>query len=426
MKKISLKKLFDNNRFVQIFSIIAAALCWLIVAMTQSYTTIETVYHVPVKIDPQSPALTSIGLHVIESEENYVNIEVEGLRSVVGGLKPEDFSITTRLTGVTEKGTYELTPVSVTPASNDYAIKGFAPKTVRVKFDNVERVQFAVESQINGLAIAPGYVEKTTLVSPTAISIQGPSTSLEKIARCSITAELANPLDKTFADDFPIVLYDAGGDVLDPDELRLTMERTEAQLMIQVLKTADVPLKVDFTNLPRGFPRDELMARTHISQESVSIAGPTELIEKTSEILLDYIPIKTIEPGHNVLSFDVPLPPPSEQFMRVDNITSVAVTIDVDDLDTAVFNVRDPVLINVPVGFDVKMLANVVPNVRFVGKKSVLETITATDIVAEIDLSEREIVSGSYSFPVKISVPGKGLVWAVGDHSVTIQVTDER
>jgi hypothetical protein len=32
-------------------------------------------------------------------------------------------------------------------------------------------------------------------------------------------------------------------------------------------------------------------------------------------------------------------------------------------------------------------------------------------------------VSGSYVCPVKISVPGRGLVWAVGDHTVTVQVS---
>lgn len=426
MKKGSLKRLFDNNRFVQVFSIIAAALCWLAVAMTQSTRTTVTVYHVPVKIDPQSTALTSIGLHVIESDDMFLNIDVEGLRTVVGGLTPDDFSITTRLAGVTDAGTYELTPVSITPVSSDYTIKGFSRKTITVRFDRMDRVPFTVEDQINGLAIAPGYAEKTTVVSPDTVTIQGPSASLEKIARCAITAELANPLDKTFVDEFPIILYDASGDVLDPNELRITMDRTEAQLMIQVLKTASVPLKVDFTNIPRGFPKDELLARTHISQDSVTIAGPAELIDKTSEILLDYISIKTIEPEHNTFSFDVPLPPPSEQFMRLDNITTVVVTVDSSDLDAAVFNVHEPVLINVPVGFDVELLADVIPNVKFVGKKSVLETMTAADIVAEIDLSEREIASGSYNFPVKLSVPGKGLVWAVGDHSVTIQVTDAR
>lgn len=426
MKRFSLKKLFDNNRFLQIFSIIAAALCWLIVAMTQSYTTTETVHNVPVKIDPKSTALTSIGLNVIENDDLTVNVDVEGLRSVVGGLKPEDFSITVRLTGITDVGTYNLTPVSTAPISPDYTIKGFSPKTVSVKFDRVDRVAFTVERQINGLAIAPGFTEKTTLVSPETINIEGPSTSLEKIARCAITAELKNPLDRTFVDEFPITLYDAGGEVLDPEELHLSLDRAEAQLMIQVLKTASVPLKVDFTNVPRSFPKEELLARTYISHESVMIAGPAELIDRISEILLDYISVKTIEPGNNTFSFNVPLPSPSDQYMRLDNVTSVVVTIDGDDFETAVFNVPEPVPINAPLGFDVQVLANTVPNVRFVGTKSEIETMTADDIVAEIDLSEREIVNGSYNFPVKISVPGKGLVWAVGDHSVTIQVTNER
>lgn len=424
MKKISLKKLFDNDRFLQVFAVVAAALCWLLVAMTQSYTTTAIIRNVPVKIDAQSSVLTSIGLHPINSEE-YVDIEVEGLRSVVGRLKPEDFSISARLTGVTEAATYDLPLTSVSQStSRDYQIKSYSPSMVRVRFDHIEKRTFSVKEQINGLAIASGYTAKTPVVTPDTVNIEGPAAELDKISKCGFTAELVNPLDRTYREDFPIVLYDANGNELNPSDMHLTMDRTEASLTIQVLKIAHVRLKVEFTTPPRGFPIDELMDRTNISQYDVTLAAPAELIDKISEIHLGYIDIKNITPSISDFSFPVPLPSPEDQYMRLDNVTTVVATVYTNDLDTAVFNVSDIRIINAPVGFDVETLAKSIPNVEFVGESEELASMSASNIVAEIDLSERLIESGSYNFPVKISVPGKGLVWAVGDHSVTIQVTE--
>ncbi len=52
-----------------------------------------------------------------------------------------------------------------------------------------------------------------------------------------------------------------------------------------------------------------------------------------------------------------------------------------------------------------------------------LDNITADDIIAVIDLSDRDIITGEYKVPVKVSVPNKGLVWAYGDYTAVIKVT---
>lgn len=429
-KKISFKQLFDNNRFLQIFSLVTAALCWLVVYMTQSYTAPKKIYHVPVNIEQQSSALAEIGLSVVEGGNSYVDVEVEGVRSIVANLTPDDFMLSTKITNVTEGGIYDLKVTSVSSSPNpDYEIKGFSPDTVRVKFDRMDTRQLEIKPRINGLAIAPGYTEKSTSVTPTTVNINGPVSELEKIKSCIVTAELANPsakpfLDKTFADNFPITLLDANGEALDPEAMHITLDTEEAQIMIQVLKTTELPLEVSFTYVPKGFPIEELEALMHKSQESVTIAGPEDIIKKLTEIQLGYIDLKSLSTENTAYSFDVPLPTPSDQFMRLDNITSVVVSFDDSNWDEAVFNVANIQPLNVPVGYDVEIPAKTIYSVRFVGDIDVLESMISEDIVAEVDLSDREIASGSYSLPVKISVPGKGLVWAVGDHSITVDVTE--
>lgn len=426
MKKLSLNRLFDNNRFLQIFSIIMAALFWLIVYMTQSYTAPKTIERVPVSLDSQSAALEAIGLSIVEGGDSFVDVKVNGVRSVIGQLTPENFSLTTKITNVTEAGIYDLQVTSADTTPNpDYEITGFSPSTVRIKLDRIDTRSFAVREQVNGIAIAPGYHEKTTTVTPNAVNITGPVGELEKIKNCVITVELESPLDKPYAGNFPITLLDTNGDVLDPEAMHLSLDTTEAQLMIQVLQVTELPLEVRFTYEPKGFPMEELEALMEKSQEAVMIAGPSDIIKKLTEIRLDYIDLKSLTLENTAFSFDVPLPTPNDQFVRLDNITSVVVSFDDSNWDSAAFNVTNLQRLNVPVGFDVEILAETIYNVVFVGDADALANVTSDDIVAEIDFSEREIVSGSYNLPVKISVPGKGLVWAVGDHSVTVQVTEK-
>ncbi|MCL2034481.1 MAG: hypothetical protein FWG94_07090 [Oscillospiraceae bacterium] len=422
--RFSLKQLFDNKRFVQVFALVVAAFFWLLVAMTQNYPITRVIYNVPVRVNSQPNALSSIGLHAIDDENIRVDVEVEGLRSVVGQLTPDDFLLTVRLTGVTEAATYELIPMSIDIAPNpDYSIIGFLPEKVKIRFDRLSQKTFAVEERIQGLSIAQGYTEKMTVVTPDTITVEGPATELERIAYAGITTELTEPLDKTHSEELQVVFYDANGDELELEEMHLSADRTQAHLTIQVLKVINLPLAVDYINIPRGFPKDELLERTRFSQFDVTIAGPSDLIDRLTEIQLGYIDLKSIRIDRTLFPFDVPLPSPQDQFMRLDNVMSVVVGINDRDLESAVFNVSNPRLLNTPSGFEVELLADTIYNVEFVGKREIIEAMTADDIVAEIDLSEREIVSGSYPMPVKISVPGKGLVWAVGDHSITIQAT---
>ena len=424
MKNRAKFNLFHDKRFLLAFSLVASALCWLVVVMTQSTTRTQINHNVPVRIDAQSEALAEIGLHPIETETQYVDIEVDGLSTVVGILTPEDFNIVARLNGVTEAATYDLSLTSANSSpSPDYTIKSYTPSTVKVRFDRIERRSFRVEERTEGLAIAGGYTEKDTSVLPKTVNIEGPAADLDKISRVGITAVLSGPLERTYAGDFPIILYDANGNELDPTENNLTVDATEAQLIIQVLKLAEIPLTFDYVAPPLGFPIREFESRVSLSRESVTIAGPAEIIDNMEEINLGYIDVRNVTSDNSSFPFDVRLPDPDNQFMRIDNVTSVVVNVDMTGISSGRFNVTDFRVVGAPSGYDVVVLAQALPDILFMGKSEILDGLTSANIIAEVDLSEREILSGSYVCPVKISVPGRGMVWAVGDHSVTVQAT---
>lgn len=108
-RKFSLKKLFENNRFVLIFSVLVAILCWITVGMTEASYISQSIGGVPVKLELKDDELRAIGLSAVGTVDTLVDVMVEGNRTVVGSLTSEDFNITVSLSGITEPDTYSLT-----------------------------------------------------------------------------------------------------------------------------------------------------------------------------------------------------------------------------------------------------------------------------------------------------------------------------
>jgi len=64
-------------------------------------------------------------------------------------------------------------------------------------------------------------------------------------------------------------------------------------------------------------------------------------------------------------------------------------------------------------------------SVRIVGDIDLLGALTADDIVVQVDLSDRNLKKGQFSVPVRVLIPDRGLVWAVGDYTTVVTVTEK-
>ncbi|WRS27787.1 hypothetical protein U6B65_01265 [Oscillospiraceae bacterium MB08-C2-2] len=422
MKSFSFKKLFENDRVIVVLSILAACFCWLLVVTTNNTKTNQTIRGVPVDLEIQSTAVSAMGLNVIEGGDTKVDVTVYGDRSVIGQLKPEDLHITARMSDVVGQGTYDLEVRPVTTDS-DFEYVQFSPGTIRIKFDQLVTRKFKIEQIINGISVSPGYIldQQQQYANPAEVEITGPKVELDKIDKCVVVAELEEPLEKSYVTDLPIQLWDANGNTINSDDKHLTINHSESQLVIPVLKYKEMPLVVEYLNVPSGFPLEELSPT--LSDEIVELAGPAGIIDALSEIRLGYIDMKYLDLDRASYTFDLEMP--STQFVNLDNINSVTVTFDLEDFSESYFNITDIKMVNIPNNFDIKLVSTYIYNVKFVGDPEVLRNLSAGDIVAEIDFSQRTVTTGQYKVPVNVSVPSKGLVWAVGDQSAVIQVTEK-
>ena len=422
--KFQIGKLFDNKTFLKIFSIVLAAVCWLIVVKTiNRYTSwnfsnvsVDTAAH-------QADVLTPIGLNIVEGAHQKVSVRIYGDRDVLSRLNiSQDILVTADLTGanIVEPGVYENVRLVGTDVNRKgLRFESISPDTVTLRVDRLSTKKFPVTTNVEGLKIPEEYLGSATIVSPQEIQITGPDADIQRIARCVAFARFENPLTKTTTVKSKVVLYDSEGNEINSD--LLTISSQTADLTIPVNKQKRVPVKFEYLDVPDGFPLYRL--EDILSQGFLDIAGPENLIDSYDVYNLGYVNVNEISKD-KVFIFTVSLP---NGFINVSNVDTISLEFDLEEAEEAVFAIpgENIIIKNIPTGYNATVTSTTITGVQMIGDRDVLEMLTGQEIVAEIDLLVQDVSPGSYSLPVRISVPNKGFVWAVGKYTVVINMKEK-
>jgi YbbR domain-containing protein len=426
VKKFTMKKLFDNNRFVLVFAVAAALLLYAMVSVSTNDSRSRIIRNVPVTLDLQNATLVNQRLDLVDEMQYYVDIEVYGPLSEIDGLDVDspELASTVRLDNIIEPGTYKPELESGYDEELPFEILEYSPKSIELTFDRQISKDFPIDRVINGVKTPPSYVLDGDSTSPESITVTGPQAEVARVDSVDVELELTEPLTAKFSDDLAVTLRDNQGNPIDPVEHHLTLSAATAQLVINVLKETRLPIEVEFLTPPRGFPVDELRDYMTLSADSLAVAGPETVIDTVTEIVLAYIDLKNLRLNDNTYNYSIGLEEDLD-LRNLENISSVEVSFDASTWISAFFNISDVNVVSPPANYDVELLTSRIDNVEFIGLEDKINTLTADDIVAEINLAERELTPGQTTFPVKLSAPGKGMVWAVGDYSVMINVTEK-
>ena len=160
------------------------------------------------------------------------------------------------------------------------------------------------------------------------------------------------------------------------------------------------------------------------------MAGPETLIDSYDVLDLGFINLSEITPDNHLFPFpldgnDGILP---RGFRNLSGVDTVWVEILTDGMLEANFTIPAENIksTNVPINYKVTIQSTSIPNVHMVGDPDDMAALTNTDLVAEIDMTSKEVSPGTYlEMPVRISAPGKGLVWATGEYKAIVTVTEK-
>ncbi len=415
--KSKINELFNNDKFVFVFSLLVAVAVWLVVVINVSPATTRIIQGVKVVIDTTVPA--QFGLEVFGQSEFEVDVTVSGKKYQISpaAVSKEDIIVTAQTTNVDSAGKRTLV-LKAEPASgsSDYKIKSISTKTIEVYFDTSKTVQMVIEPQViaDGFPIVgKGYTCGDINLSETAVTITGPSTEINNIEKVVAKLVLSEALSSNKSADAQVLPLD---DNNKSNFQYLTMSIDNVVLTIPVLQVKKLDTNVTFKNAPDNYVITPLKYTVSPKQDLFNIS--VDEYEKTVDFSVGTIDFKNLSPSNHVFTFDAESLPLAED-SKTDTFT---VNVDMTGISQEYITASSgKVKVNNPKKISYKV-SGLNKSVVVVGAENDLSSITEDDITIEVDLSELEITKGqSVSVPAVVGVKSASC-WVYGTYAVEVSL----
>ncbi len=411
----SLKKLLYNRRFTVPFSLFLAFILWLVLVVNQKPVIDRSISDITVNVNLENTFAQENDMSIIgDISEQKFTVVVRGQNYIVSGLTASDIGLYASAASVDAPGEYSL-EVATSNTGMEYEILSISPKTLKINFDYMETKEFTITAFAEGAVAAEGLIAETGVVGGTesdTVTITGPRTVVNKIESVVATAKVNKTLSVSETFDADIVLYDAEGGVIEPENLTLSASKVKVTVPISKKKT--VPVKVEFSNIPDGFNVSSISASVDIP--TVTVIGTPETIDKTTEVLLSPIPINTV--SRETVSFDVS-PKLPEGVRLLDSIDHFTVTVNTNGYIEKTFTVTN--FSYKGLSSDLKASGAVnIKNVKICGPRSAVNRLDSSEIYAKVDLTDKK--AGEHTVDVIICFKNNDNVWAVGSYKTTVTI----
>ena len=266
-------------------SLLCAIISWSIVTLTfdsegaREFTVSEINYSY------NSNAYTSMGLSIVDAPQvGSVRVRVEGSGTVIGQLSASDLMVYPNYANVSGSGEQTLTlqarVASSQFSSNDITLTVISPTTATIVFDRVSEKTLPVTVDSNGLSVADGYMLYRSNPVPSEVTITGPQSELDAITSVVAPVTVDSELSDSTSVTTSLELRDENGNTITPEYAEL--DNASANVTLTVYQVRELPLAVDFINVPTGFDTSSL--NYSLSQETMLVAGPTRTVSALTEL----------------------------------------------------------------------------------------------------------------------------------------------
>lgn len=419
MKKFKWEKLWGDRRFLLILSLGIAILLWTYVTMVVMPNTSTTLSDVPVDFTYDSAKYTTLGLDIVNEPSYTVDLSLSGDGSVLGSATAADFVVYPDYSSVKGAGSQTLN-LNVKIVNPDLESRVTATiergrRTVDVVFDTVLTKTLPVTVETGGLHIAEGYSLNRVSSSPSEITITGPSSEVSQVTAIVAPLSMETELSESQLVQVSLELRDASGNALDLPYT--TMEDDIVDVTVSVYKQVELPLVVNFINVPGSFDVNTL--QYSLSQETLKVSGPERVVNNLTELSVGSFDLSTFSLEKDY-QMNVELP---EGIVSDENIRSVTLSFDTTGMAERSFNVSQISIINVPANYQIESTTKRINNVVLVGPEEDLEQLAAGSIEARVNAEDLQVAVGTQTVAVQILVPSNPRVFAIGTYTVQCNIT---
>ena len=417
------EKHLQSNLALAISSVLIAMLVWLIISLTQYPDSQRTIEHIHFSDNISGSVAESTGLKVISSDVEEVTVELLGSKLQVGNLNNENLEAYIDADSVSSPGTRTLT-IKIRSSSNiNYEIKSIKPATANVVFDKIDTREFDVIPQVPNVHVVDGKAvdQNDITCDPSVVRISGPSSQLDKIAKCYAVSNKELSLDSTFvvpADE--LQLYTDENALIDQSALKFS--NLSYNITIPVRTQKEVELFVSIVDAPENF--DTSVIKFDLSADTVVLASNNSKTEIPDKLDIGKVSLADLKPGFSK-TFQLSSRLEGTEYENVSNLEAVTVTFNESDFaqKTLILDKSRISTSNEPDASKYKYeIKSQRIEVMLMGPEDVLNEVTAEDIIADVDLLNANITSDMFNWNAKFSCKYDN-VWVATTSKVSVQRT---
>ena len=424
LKKLSLRQLFSNTKFLVVFSILVAFIFWIVVALEYAPVIENEIKDIPVKIDMNNSVPDKLGLQIFGQSDYTINVTVRGNRYIVGGdlLTADDFEATAQTAYVDSAGKHSLVvKVTAKDANADYEIISKSTDYIEVYFDKYAEKEVEVTpriiSELDDYTADDYMFDKADIIYETkTVKVSGAQTEVN-----SITAAYANiPIEKKLTQsetiDASVVL--SNGSDLDSKYVKINGEsRLTVPVTLPVYKMQTSAVSVSFKNTPSDYINSPLLYS--ISPSRVRVAVLQNGSDTTNSLEIGTIDFANITPSNSNFTF---LASNVKTAKFLDGTTSFSVEVNTDGLSTKKLEPNiNSIMITGGSGVSAGNVdLSSIGSVTVVGTQTALASVNANMLEVNINLTNIKLEEGENTVPVTVTLKNSKNCWVSGSYSAVI------
>lgn len=424
LKKLSLRQLFSNTKFLVVFSILVAFIFWIVVALEYAPVIENEIKDIPVKIDMNNSVPDKLGLQIFGQSDYTINVTVRGNRYIVGGdlLTADDFEATAQTAYVDSAGKHSLVvKVTAKDANADYEIISKSTDYIEVYFDKYAEKEVEVTpriiSELDDYTADDYMFNKADIIYETkTVKVSGAQTEVNSITAAYADIPIEKKLTQSETIDASVVL--SNGSDLDSKYVKINGEsRLTVPVTLPVYKMQTSAVSVSFKNTPSDYINSPLLYS--ISPSRVRVAVLQNGSDTTNSLEIGTIDFANITPSNGSFTF---LASNVKTAKFLDGTTSFSVEVNTDGLSTKKLEPNiNSIMITGGSGVSAGNVdLSSIGSVTVVGTQTALASVNANMLEVNINLTNIKLEEGENTVPVTVTLKNSKNCWVSGSYSAVI------
>lgn len=424
LKKLSLRQLFSNTKFLVIFSILVAFIFWIVVALEYAPVIENEIKDIPVKIDMNNSVPDKLGLQIFGQSDYTINVTVRGNRYIVGGdlLTADDFEATAQTAYVDSAGKHSLVvKVTAKDANADYEIISKSTDYIEVYFDKYAEKEVEVTpriiSELDDYTADDYMFDKADIIYETkTVKVSGAQTEVNSITAAYADIPIEKKLTQSETIDASVVL--SNGSDLDSKYVKINGESSlTVPVTLPVYKMQTSAVSVSFKNTPSDYINSPLLYS--ISPSRVRVAVLQNGSDTTNSLEIGTIDFANITPSSSSFTF---LASNVKTAKFLDGTTSFNVEVNTDGLSTKKLEPNiNSIMITGGSGVSAGNVdLSSIGSVTVVGTQTALASVNANMLEVNINLTNIKLEEGENTVPVTVTLKNSKNCWVSGSYSAVI------